>query len=143
MIPQNELRIGNFVFDDENAECKISCLFSDKKIKYEGYEMDDFQVEYENNESIYLSSVINPIPLTEEWLVKFGFKEQIGWYKFIGGEWVNSIEVSHNDLNKWYCYYRNFNKGTADDFVLLRNDLKYVHQLQNVYFALSSIELSL
>lgn len=86
---------------------------------------------------------LRPIPLTEEWLLKFGFHKQIGFIKFIGEKYTNSFEVSHNDLDKWYCFYRNFNKGKEDDFVLLRNDLKHVHQLQNLYFALTGKELSI
>ena len=85
-----------------------------------------------------------PIPLTEEWLLKFRFHSQIGYIKFIGEDYQDSsFEVAQNDLDKWYCYFRNFVKGAADDFVLLRNDLKHVHQLQNLYHSLTNKELEI
>lgn len=66
-----------------------------------------------------------PIPLTEEWLLKFGF-EKVG-FQFI----KDGIELFPiRDL-----YYRgNFP---------IKSDIKYVHQLQNLYFALVGKELKL
>ena len=71
----------------------------------------------------------SPIPLTEEWLVKFGFE---------------NIDTNENGGdNYWYL-----SKG---DFMLDRSfqslqmntgfDLEHVHQLQNLYFALTGEEL--
>jgi hypothetical protein len=68
-----------------------------------------------------------PIPLTEDWLFKFGFEK---------------------DLN--LQFYKNFknNKTVIIDFCficLLGNShvkINYVHELQNLYFALTKTELS-
>jgi hypothetical protein len=69
-----------------------------------------------------------PIQLTEEWLLKFGFEN---WDK---NKWVDSnsvLTISKND----------------DNFSCLINqrdvDILYVHQLQNLYFALTGKELTL
>ena len=140
----NDLRIGNYIYgnyygneDEEKTEkCKVlgidSVGFSEYPIWVEGLE--------ETGIETYMG--FQPIPLTEEWLLKFGFNKQIGFIKFIGVPYEkDSFEVAHNDLDKWYCYFRNFVKGAQDDFVLLRNDLKHVHQLQNLYHALTGEEL--
>ena len=102
------------------------------------------EVKEGNFRGIIIKSLdLEPIPLTEQLLIDFGFTSQIGFIKFIGEKFKDSsFEVGHNDLDKWYCYFRNFNKGEQDDFVLLRNDLKHVHQLQNLYNALTNKELT-
>jgi hypothetical protein len=75
----------------------------------------------------YLLSELEPIPLTEEWLLKFGFHK----YKGDNSDcFLNDFETSCNrELFFW--------KGTY-----IQN-IKYVHQLQNLYFALTGEELTL
>lgn len=81
---------------------------------------------------------IEPIPLTEEWLVKFGFHrtnrrgEPI--YALLICEKSFRIEVDFMCLN-----------NTRLNGVTLFNDakLRYVHQLQNLYFVLAGRELEL
>lgn len=59
-----------------------------------------------------------PIPLTKEWLVKFGFKDgKRGWFK----------TGARNSKFNLYMY------GRCD----------YVHQLQNLYFAITREELTI
>lgn len=71
---------------------------------------------------------VEPIPLTEEWLVKFGFvKGQDGWYS-------NKTICFNENL---VCYFNSTNDVTE------LNHIKYVHQLQNLYFALTNTELTL
>lgn len=69
-----------------------------------------------------------PIPLTEEWLEKFGFKKE---KKF---------------LFSYKNFYINFHQeGIATTFLdtHLINGIGYVHQLQNLYFALTEEELEI
>jgi len=108
MIEARELRIGNLVFDALNG---------DLTLRQEN--LCDFA-----NGFIHLQ----PIPLTEEWLIKFGFE----------------LVDSHDD----HLYYL-----SETDFSLDRNmqfdnsykrvELKFVHSLQNLYFALTNKELIL
>lgn len=123
-----DLRIGSLV-SYNNCDLKVTAL---------GSRSDIIGLE---RHPLTAFNRVSPIPLSEEWLLKFGFIEQIGFIKFIGKKYTNSFEVSNNDLDKWYCYFRNFNKSELDDFVLLMNDLKYVHQLQNLYHALTGKDL--
>lgn len=77
----------------------------------------------------YHLSDIKFIPLTEEWLLKLGFKE-----------------VSDRIYVKNYHYGYEF--GITNYFVIKNGKhfirykhIKYIHQLQNLYFALTNEEL--
>ena len=62
-----------------------------------------------------------PIPLTEEWLVKFGFEmKRKTFYEF-------GIYLIGMKNNRWYF----ITSGIAEI------ELNHVHQLQNLYFALT------
>ena len=68
-----------------------------------------------------------PILLTEEWLLKFNIKQD---------EWFcdNSYKLSHNKLFENYdVSVCNVNKNNIVCFA----DVKYVHELQNLFFALT------
>lgn len=71
-------------------------------------------------------SWIQPIPLTEEWLLKFGFEI----YEFDHKE--NQYRFKERLLV--------IRKGVFCDYGT-NVELKYVHQLQNLYFALTGEEL--
>ena len=81
------------------------------------------------------SEFISPIPLTPEWLERLGFKKREGGVCY---EWWNGInEVTHDWLvsitemkDNGQFFYRNG-----------KHTIKYVHQLQNLFFALTGEEL--
>ena len=84
----------------------------------------------------------NPIPLTEEWLLKFGFEfrnnnKQYGWFLKVSKNrvlaWCHSKEIGLEFDTEDYDY-----NNTLFDF-----HCQYVHQLQNLYFALTGEELTL
>lgn len=78
-------------------------------------------------ENIGYSFLFNPIPLTEEWLIKFGFEQ--------------SKVILHIRYSK-----KNISLITrTDSNVIYFQDLKItsVHQLQNLYFALCGEELTI
>lgn len=140
-----QLRIGNFIlFNTEiNSEpfitqYEIASINCDDTIRFKS-EM----VEHENycNGTIGCYSIkrISPIPLTEEWLIKFGFEKNnkdyllnnvlIFDYTYLGTGDNHHIGF----MFKWGNY---INEGK--DIVI-----QYVHQLQNLYFALTGEELEL
>ena len=107
----NELRIGNLV------------TFNGKQIivSWEDVQFimtSDFEKEYHK-----------PIPLTEEWLLKFGFST-------VGGEFYlqvdNDLEIAIEFWDKT-VYHNSHYISTV----------KYVHKLQNLYFALVGEELKI
>ena len=69
-----------------------------------------------------------PIPLTEEWLLKFGFK------RFPWGLVAGNLLFKDN----LKCTELTFEVGNG-----FRVEIKYVHQLQNLYFCLCGKELTL
>jgi hypothetical protein len=71
-----------------------------------------------------------PIPLTEEWLLNFGFEsDEIEWWNGI-----LSIGICKEGLRYLPTEQINVRVGIV---------LQHVHQLQNLYFALTNEELTL
>lgn len=125
----NELRIGNYF------------MFGELRHK----------ASYHDIANLYESALINkvpsgsykPIPLTEDWLLKFGFelKDDInnGFAKPINEEY--GTEHYYLYVNpKYFTTCLIDNKKPHEIFI---NSVKYVHQLQNLYFALTGEELKL
>jgi len=117
----NELRIGNLVW------------FRDKKIVEVSNLGNSFETVELVNGLRYGSDDIdeyNPVELSEEWLLKFGF-ENHSTNKF----WFRKKQICISIV------------GVVEliscDMQALKIDLKieYVHQLQNLYFALTGEEL--
>jgi hypothetical protein len=106
----SELRLRNLVFDNLGGILKIIGIKEESDLSH-----------------------LRPIPLTEEWLLKFGFK-------------VNRQTKEENNI--WRCYWTegHFEIEQIIGFFLWDNNcygtkIKYVHQLQNLYFALTGEEL--
>lgn len=77
-----------------------------------------------------------PIPLTEEWLVKFGF-EPHGERNSLNGYSKNKLRVEYLFDN----LEARLIKDSETSYHL--TTLKHVHQLQNLYFALTNEELEI
>jgi hypothetical protein len=120
----SELRIGNYLrSNDVNMAYYFTVTAS-------------FLKQNENE----MSWFIEEIPLTEEWLLKFGFIEYIdfgvkmGTYDkmplcgFTYSIHTKKVMIMHkgNSMSHW-----------------LKIDIDYVHQLQNIYFALTGEELTI
>jgi hypothetical protein len=76
-----------------------------------------------------------PIPLTEEWLLNFGFNRHHADY---GNGIIYIKNVIDNTEFEWGVYPNELGSGIQ---IQNRKLLKYVHQLQNLYFALTGEEL--
>ena len=121
MIQPQYLRIGNYI--EYNGEI----------IKLDG----SLLCCYIQNELDY---PFNEVPLTEEWLLKFGFNKE--YQKgYIGIDVYNSDFVLTEPLKmgEWQTNYTfQFETGSVRKF----KEIEYVHQLQNLYFALTGEELT-
>lgn len=78
---------------------------------------------------------MTPIPLTEEWLLKFGF-----------GEWKEGEKCFYNGtfdwmLNPYKQYWHFYAHNEVGGKTWFLKDIQYIHQLQNLYFALTGEEL--
>ena len=129
MIKAKELRIGNNFQDDEG---NILTCFGVAPVD----DSDQFNIWYGNELGfILLEEEAEPIPLTEEWLIKFGLQHKS--FSF-------DHECLHKDINVGY---------NGDDFInnqisfLYKKKvwfkIHYVHSLQNLYFALTGEELTI
>lgn len=131
MIQANELRIGNIIM-----RCGID--YDSGGNRFRDREGDEsIIVRCEEISMIYKGSdIFEPIPLTEEWLIKLGLKDRYSdeawsWCDCPGGPWDNYTEIIESDDKTGYIYMRDY------------KHLRYVHQLQNLYFALTGQELTI
>lgn len=106
-----ELRIGNWVYDEDEVYGQIEHLQPIFGYAYRWEWLKHY----------------NPIPLTEEWLLKFGMDDGV----FEDNQYF-SIRKSQAEFQEWSVYF-------DDEFI--GEYIKYVHQLQNLYFALTGEEL--
>ncbi|MES2287775.1 MAG: hypothetical protein V4547_18955 [Bacteroidota bacterium] len=144
-IKANELRIGNFIFecatyeeflDGTKTEITPQKIITITSILEDG--VNAYAFYWNQYECIAYSSLI-PIPLTEDWLLRFGSE--------LGG---NTKNYTTTEIGKIYSLgYINISifdgsisveVGVNDYFPV---DIKYVHQLQNLYFALTGEELTI
>lgn len=77
-----------------------------------------------------------PIPLTEEWLVKFGWiwnQECNSYEKYPNGD--ARMNLAFKEISVSYTMFNYVIKA------LIAEGIYYVHQLQNLYFSLTGEEL--
>ncbi len=120
----NELRIGNLI-----KEGKVEQI--DNSIDEVYYSGDGYY------QSTYCCN-LNPIPLTEEWLLKFGFEKN---FENLIEILINKNQSLHFDkTDNCMSLYIPINH----EFIyLVFKHIKYVHQLQNLYFSLTGTELEI
>ncbi len=130
----NELRVGNIVFENVKSN-NITCV-QVSTIK----EIHDESVLLKHGLNPQLDN-IEPIKITSEWLINLGF-EFYGFDKFQYLIYaLSNVIDGTSDFRvtglggKWYAQ--------IDDSVCSWADLKYVHQLQNLYYAITGNELEL
>ena len=117
----NELRVGNFVWEEYGG------LYEVININSEGFGYVDLRKPTFKCIGRYEIGSVKPIALTEEWLVKFGFeKDDTIWIK----------HPIYGLLEKNGRFFVELGE-TGGIYV------KYIHQLQNLYFALTGEELKL
>lgn len=106
-----EVRIGNIVSSRYLSEYEI-----------ESGDITDLYYDFNR---------FNPIPITEEWLLKLGFK-QWGSYKHLWKVKGCQVCTVNSSLNSGFYLNENY-----------RVTIQFVHQLQNLYFALTGEELTI
>ena len=137
-----ELRIGNYVYYEHTTHI-VSGIHGNKVyswwvkdgepvIEYEAKDISGTQVE---NPYIDVISQYEPIPLTEEWLIKLGFEKL--------------TDSKDGFKNTTYTYTKGISFIVYFDGVRLStnfwmgNEKHYIHQLQNLFYVLSGEELML
>lgn len=112
MIDIKELRIGNWVKRDSQPD---------------GFQIDKYSF------ALFHNHQYDPIPLTEKRLVKFGFE------KFIKKDSTIIDYIIFMEDYDFTVFCIDLKKGVS--YPGIRYKVKYVHQLQNLCFALTQNEL--
>jgi hypothetical protein len=122
----NELRIGNYYYGDVLFPSEYNVITANDLVELDSDPLDDYY---------------QPLPLTEEWLIKFGFIK-------VGSEWklfpcfeVQIIAFNEDNYNGVMFYTRTIHTDYTP--IYCGNYINYVHQLQNLYFALTNEELTM
>lgn len=89
-----------------------------------------WMVESRHEEEVEMYSGFSGIPLTEEWLIKFGAK------KFDSDFIIDRFRLLHKSA---YGYYYVIDKQTNVYF----SKVEFVHEWQNLFFAMNGMELIL
>ncbi len=123
MIDTKQLRRGNIVCHSANHECIVDFIYP-------------YSVQVLKDERYLDADGLYPIPLTEEWLLKFGFDD-------FGNEFRFSVKSAQYKICKqddwWFIGISPDSKQT----VYFAWHIYCVHQLQNLYFALTNTELTI
>ena len=125
MLKNNELRIGNLVKWYDVS--KVLELHSEKN------KFDNVYIECEESFEWTEYNKLEPIPLTEEWLLKFGFL-----IIEINGKFEATLPNFRYNI-----YWNKYTDGFlfCDGETVLIN-FNYVHELQNLVFVLGQRELT-
>lgn len=119
-----ELRIGNIIHSKEQSH--------NDKGEFTGWVNYEIIVDLEVLQNILTNNTdfkYSAIPLTEEWLIKFGFVKVRDYPVFR----LDGLQIEFNGFDSQW------GAGLLDE----KTVLKYVHQLQNLFFALKGKELTL
>lgn len=129
MIQPQELRIGNLVGYGVNI-VPVKSIHTESVLK----NRVDIYVELNDNLPNHCVGVdeLSPIPLTPEILEKAGVKDV--WIK---NSWMIVEDVSGGESFGWSMKVRNASYTKEIEFAYF----KYLHQLQNLYYALTGEEL--
>ena len=120
-MKSNELRIGNYLQIDSLTDGSNTIV-----------DIDLFHL----NEIGSIKYQYNPIPLTEEWLIKFGF-----YISNRKGSTITDYVIVKDNFGYFEVFCIDITKGLG--FAGCKYKIKHVHQLQNLYFALTNEELTI
>ncbi len=112
MIDVKELRIGNWIRNVEGDREEVVNLDFFRWLSVEEYDLEYYE----------------PIQLTKEWFLKFGYNE-VAPDCYLMGDYYTDIVSSE---------VRFYLDGDSCRYYIT---VKHVHQLQNLYFALTGEEL--
>lgn len=119
MIPVKELRIGNYVNHKTEGLSRVT--------EIESHENQIGVTPLSFNNYVFMCAEIKPIPLTSEILEKCGFKkDKDGIYLFLNV--LYWLDIGYLQIANQYM-------------AILNAPCQYLHQLQNLIFALTGKEL--
>lgn len=142
-----EIRIGNYILDSGNKMWQIDHWEHSTKVSakspFLGY-FANSDIEMYGHPFTEDLEFLKPVPISEELLLSFGFLKDN----------YETYVLNLKDKSKNFLWLKYKNEDTVVDFdVALNllesadpcylNSIKFVHQLQNLYFSLTASELQL
>ena len=118
----SELRIGNYIRD----------VFETKSHEVKKLDLEDYAAMLNRRNSSH-PNIYRGVELSDEWIKRFGFEVSKTQDKFFIKD--NNIGISTAD-----DMFR-FIKGNFVCQIVLR-EFEFVHELQNLYYAITGVELS-
>jgi len=111
-LEAKDLRIGNWVTLVKQN------IYENKDYKLNAYDI------YKASEFDNITECLLPIPLTEEWFFDFGFEIEEDYFVYVLGYDFGEIKI-----------YRQGGYFFIED--VIKQEVKHVHQLQNLYHSLT------
>ena len=143
MIKANELRFNNIVMSKLNHKQQSvhePIIYKIDQIK--DFKAEVSQLKYPLRTTHFKYDELIGIPLTEEWILRLGFNEVYkynennrGLVRMGVSSKMNNLEISNTIFT--------FDSEPSKLVYLsgLKQDIKYIHQLQNLYFMFTGEEL--
>lgn len=150
-ISAQELRIGNYILDETGVITIIVAIDSERKFWNEIIQkefkatarlimLDNF--DWNTSYGCWVEK-LKPIPLTEEWLLKFGFSDKEYKKGYIGKDFKSGGMILDFVLSKPFLKGEWNNTYTFDFEGHRFSKMEFVHELQNFYYCLTGVMLSL
>lgn len=131
----HELMIGNYItqylgMDDDGSHYKEQQITGIK------YEYSDIHIRLDQTDTWHHNGNFEPIPLTEDWLIKLGFKNtDTGFEMKMWRGHTMSLIIVRNKYAIVAC---------SGPFGLTHSaHLNYIHQLQNIFYCLTGEQLTI
>ena len=147
-----ELRIGSIVTHDDYSD-EYFIVKSIDKTTEGGYIIST--IGGKNGTWINSLELVGPIQITKEWLLKFGFEEKNDCFMeknvpIKSGNTIftlthNYYDINHNYEDEIHCSLEvgEWTHNSEPESIFSIPYIKHVHQLQNLYFALTGEELTI
>ncbi len=140
MIRKTEIRLGNYVRDRGGKVIRIDFIELIQKGVETKFGQRIFIDKKEVHPMTEYTAYAEVIPLTEKWLLDFGF------ILYSTGSFCKHLNNDDSylviDLKYKNGVWLNINQEGVENSIKLSH-IKNVHELQNVYYSLTGIELQL
>ena len=131
MMKPNELRVGNYVILENDLRVENGYIHEVTEIRQLDCQIKLIEVnDYERYGQFY--KYIKPIPLTEKMIQDLGFKIDVEDHCILEILKRSRIHLYGNDKEGFRCEL-----GNKSGYSFGYPDIKYIHQLQNLYFAIN------
>lgn len=130
-MDKNQFRLGNLIGFDDYSDVTFEIIeLTSEHLTGAGGKNDTWI-------NAYVSIV--PIPITNEWLEKFGFvpQNESSHLRYLGQSYSQCIQLNHTDETTYHLYIC----SKVEDQEVFLGTINYVHELQNLYFSLTGEEI--